>query len=153
MPLSLPFLRTKLEKVFSEQLESGQEIAQRIARAYQEYAQQAIAPPGVPLVLTGVESKHLELAIFLIVKARYLPPQASQTIGNAVLQFWLAPPVVTSGGGVVTTVLPAAGIPKLLGTRVDTIPKAALSLAQAFDLMTRTVFVTNTPPIPSGLIA
>lgn len=152
MPLQLPVLRSKLDKVFNEQLESAQEIAQRIARAYQEYAQGGIAPPGVPFVFKGTESKFLELAILLTVKARYLPPQAAQTIGNAVLQFWLAPPITTSAGGVVTAVVPAVGVGRLQAVKVDTIPQAALALAQAFDLMTRTVFVTNTPPVPSGLI-
>lgn len=152
MPLLLPVLRTKLDKVFNERLDSAQEIAQRIAKAYQEYAQGAIAPPGAKLIFKGTESKFLELALLLTVKARYLPPQAAQTIGNAVLQFWLTPPVLTSAGGAVTVVVPAAGVSTLLGVKVDTTSQAALKLAQAFDQMTRTVFVTNAPPLPSGTI-
>lgn len=152
MPLQLPALRARLDKVFNEQLESQQKIAQKIAQAYQEYAQAAIAPPGATLVFKGSEAKLVELALLTVMKGRLLPPDAAQLVGNAVMAFWLVPPVLTSAGGAVTLVVPTAGVARLQAVKANTISQAALALAQAFDLMTRTVFVTNTPPVPSGPI-
>ena len=150
MALNVGQLRSQIQNVFDQRLESIAQIASKIARAYQAYATAAQAPPGSPVVLKGSESRLLEVALSNLMRGRLPAPQAAQALGNAVSAFWLLPPVTTGSGGVVTAVVPQAAVAKLAATKVSASSQAALSLAQALDLITRTVFVTNPPPIAPG---
>jgi len=152
MALNVSTLRSRIQRVFEDNLPDKAQIARRIARAYQEYARAAQAPPGVPVVLKGTEVRVLENGILTFLNARMPAPQAAQIIGSAITAFWLLPPVQTGAGGVVTAIVTQAGVAKLISTRVKTVPAAALALSSSLDLMTRTVFVVNPPPVSPGFI-
>lgn len=150
MALNMGQLRSQIQNVFDQQLESIPQIASKIARAYQAYATAAQAPPGSPVILKGAESRLLESALTSLMLSRLPAPQAAQALGNAISAFWMIPPVMTTVGGVVTAVVPAAAVGKMMATKVKASSQAAMSLAQSLDLMTRTVFVVNPYPLPPG---
>lgn len=150
MALNVGQLKSQIQAVFEQQLESKPQIASKIARAYQAYAAAAQAPPGGPMILKGSESRLFELALTNLMEGMLPAPAAAQALGSAVVGFWLLPPVLSSAGGAATAVVPAAGIAKLMATKVSDVSSAAASLAQSLDLMTKTVFVANSPPLPSG---
>ena len=152
MALNSSQLKNQIQSVFDQQLKSVQQIASKIARAYQAYATAAQAPPGAPVVLKGSESRLLEAALVQLMQARLPAPQAAQAVGNAVSAFWLLPPVATTAGGVVTTILPAAALAKMASTKVSASSAAAQSLAQSLHLITKTVFVVNPYPIAPGVL-
>ena len=152
MALNVAMLRGQIQRVFDDQLESTGEIASRIAQACQAYAQMAQAPPGAPVILKGSEKRAFENALRTLMDGRLQAPQAAQGLGNAIAAFWLVPPVQTGAGGVVTAVIPQAAVGKISSTSVDSANQAAASLANALDLMTKTVFVTNPPPVPPGTL-
>jgi len=150
MALNVSQLKNQIQGVFDQKLKSVPQIASKIARAYQVYATAAQAPPGTPVILKGSESRLFEVALTQLMQGRLPAPAAAQSLGNAIVAFWLLPPVLTGAGGVVTAVIPAAAIAKMIGTKVDDSSGAAASLAQALDTMTKTVFVTNPPPLAPG---
>jgi hypothetical protein len=152
MALNVSQLKNQIQGVFDQKLQQIPQIASKIARAYQVYATAAQAPPGAPVILKGSESRLFEVALTQLMQGRLPAPAAAQALGNAITAFWLLPPVLTGAGGVVTTIIPAAAIAKMIGTKVDDSSAAASSLAQALDTMTKTVFVTNPYPIPPGLL-
>lgn len=152
MALNMGQLKSQIQAVFDQHLESKPQIASKIARAYQAYAVAAQAPPGGPMILKGSESRLFELALTNLMEGMLPAPAAAQGLGNAILGFWLVPPVLSSVGGLATAVVPAAAIAKMMATMVSDSSSAAASLAGALDLMTKTVFVTNPPPLPSGLL-
>lgn len=152
MALNMGQLKNQIQAVFDQRLASKPEIASKIARAYQSYAAAAQAPPGGPMILKGTESRLFELALTNLMQGQLPAPAAAQALGNAILGFWLVPPVLSSAGGAATALVPAAAIAKMMATSVTDSSAAAASLAQALDLMTKTVFVTNPPPLPSGLL-
>lgn len=150
MALNVGQLRGQIQLVFDQRLSSIPQIASRIARAYQVYATAAQAPPGVPVILKGSESRLMENALIRLMQGRLPKPQAAQALASAVQSFWMMPPVLTTAGGTVTAVVSAAAIAKLQNTKVTTSSQAALSLAQSLDMITRTVFVVNPSPLPPG---
>lgn len=152
MALNVTQLKSRIQGVFDQRLQSIPQIAAKIAQAYQVYATAAQAPPGSPVILKGSESRLMEVALTQLMRSRAPAPQAAQALANAVSSFWLLPPVTTGSGGVVTTILPAAAISKMQSTKVSASSAAALSLAQSLDMMTKTVFVTNPYPIPPGVL-
>lgn len=152
MALNMGQLRSQIQNVFDQRLESIPQIASKISRAYQSYATAAQAPPGSPVILKGTECLLLEQALVSLMSGRLPAPQAAQALGNAVSSFWLTPPVATSAGGVVTAVIPQAAVAKMASTKVSASSQAALSLAQSFDLLTKTVFVVNPYPIAPGVL-
>ena len=152
MALNVGSLTNQIQNVFDQRLEDIGQVASRIAQAYQTYAQTAQAPPGAPVILKGSEYRLFEIELRNLMKGQYPAPQAAQSIGKAIQSFWLAPPVQTGAGGVVTLVVPAAGIAKMAATNVKASGQAAQSLASALDMITKTVFVTNPYPIAPGPI-
>jgi hypothetical protein len=151
MPLVVGSLQSGIQRVFDQQLEDIQDIARQIAQAYQSYAATAQSPIGAPAVLKGTENRLFEIALFNLMKSQAPPPQAANQISQAITGFWLTPPV-TFGPGLVTAVIAQAGVGRLIGTNVKDSSNAAATLAQSLDVMTKTVFVTNPPPAPSGPI-
>lgn len=150
MALNVGQLTNQIQRIFDQQLDSIPRIASQIARAYQSYAAFAQAPPGAPVVLKGSEYRLFEVALRNLMQGQLPAPQAAQGLGQAIAGFWLTPPVTTSAGGVCTAIVPAAAISKMASTNVKASGQAAQSLASSLDLMTRTVFVTNPPPIAPG---
>jgi hypothetical protein len=145
-------LTSSIQRVFDAQLTEVSDIARQIAQAYQSYAATAQAPPGAPVILKGTENRLFEVALFNLMKGQLPKPQAANAIGNAISGFWMVPPVMTGVGGVVTAVIPQAGLGRLLGVNVKDSSNAASTLAGALDVMTKTVFVTNPFPLPPGPI-
>lgn len=152
MALNSAQLKNQIQSVFDQRLKDIPQIASKIARAYQSYATAAQAPPGTPVILKGSESRAFEAALIQLMQNKLPAPAAAQALANAVMAFWLLPPVTTGSGGIVTAVLPVAAIAKMAGTNVSDSSGAALSLAQSLDIMTRTVFVTNPPPLAPGVL-
>lgn len=152
MALNSAQLKNQIQSVFDQRLKDIPQIASKIARAYQSYATAAQAPPGTPVILKGSESRAFEAALIQLMQNKLPAPAAAQALANAVMAFWLLPPVTTGSGGIVTAVLPVAAIAKMAGTNVSDSSSAALSLAQSLDIMTRTVFVTNPPPLAPGVL-
>lgn len=150
MALNVAQLKNQIQGVFDQNLESIPQIASRIARAYQSYATAAQAPPGVPVILKGSESRSLETALISLMQNRLQSAAAAQALGAAVTSFWMAPPVTTGSGGAVTAVITASAIGKMASTNVGTSSQAAMSLAQSLDILTRTVLVVSPFPIPPG---
>jgi hypothetical protein len=152
MALNSSQLKNQIQSVFDQQLKSVQQIASKIARAYQVYATAAQAPPGAPVILKGSEYRLLEVALVQLMQARLPAPQAAQAIGQAISAFWMMPPVTTTAGGAVTAILPAAALAKMASTKVSASSAAAQSLAQSLHLITKTVFVVNPSPIAPGVL-
>jgi hypothetical protein len=152
MALNMGQLRSQIQNVFDQRLKDIPQISSKISRAYQSYATAAQAPPGVPVILKGTECLLFEQALTALMQGRFPAPQAAQALGNAIVSFWMVPPVVTGAGGVVTTVVPQAAVAKMVTTKVSASSQAALSLAQALDQLTKTVFVTNPYPIAPGVL-
>jgi len=152
MALNVGQLKNQIQNVFDQRLESIPQISSRIAQAYQAYAVAAQAPPGAPVILKGPESRLFEQALTSLMQGRLPAPSAAQVLGNAIAAFWLAPPVQTGAGGIVTAVIPASAVAKMISTKVSASSQAAQSLAQSLDLLTKTVFVVNPYPIPPGLL-
>ena len=150
MALNVGLLRSKIQSVFNQQLESKAQVAQKIAQAYQTYAQTAQAPPAAPVILKNSEFRLFETSLRSLMVCEFPPGQAAQAIANAIGGFWLIPPVMTGVGGVCTTINPGAAISKMSSTNVGDSGQAAASLASALDLMTKTVFVVNPYPLPPG---
>lgn len=152
MTLVISRLQSDIFDVFSRQLDDKREIARLIAIAYQSYANSAQSPPGAPMNLTGTEHKKLESELLFLMNRSLPPGEAANRVGNAVYMFWLAPPVTSGAGGVVTNLVHASGVGRMAGTNVDSDRSAANAMASALDSITRTVFVTNPPPNPSGTL-
>jgi len=150
MALNAGALTSQLRRVFDLRLEDISRVAYQIAQAYQSYARLAQAPPGVTVLLNGSEYRLLESELRNIMQGRLASVQAAQGIGRAVQSFWLTPPAKTGAGGVVTAVVSSVAVPRLASTNVRESGRAAQSLSLALDSITRTVFVTNSPPAPSG---
>jgi hypothetical protein len=152
MPLVVNTLTSSIQSVFDKKLENINQIAAEIANAYQLYAAQALGAIGDPVILTGVESVKLKNALASLMSGRMPAPSAANVISTAVMAFWLAPPVHTGGGGTCVSIIPQAAVSKMVATNVNASSQAAASLAQAFHLMTKTVFVVYPSPLPPGFL-
>lgn len=152
MALNPAKLKSQIQNVFSKRSDDINQIASSIAREYYAYAVAAQAPPGSPVVLTGRESKGLENSLVNIMSKRLPGPLAAQAVCLAISQFWIAPPVTTLSGGLVTLALPTPGMNILLSVNAKDFSQSALYLSQSFDIITRSVFVTNPYPLPPGTL-
>jgi hypothetical protein len=152
VPRLVGTLKQSLTRIFAEQIEDQKKVASRISNAYQSYCQSASGPLGDPVILKGVEFKLFEQNLASLMAGQAPPPLAGNLIVQAITAFWLAPPVLTGGGGVCASIVPAAAMSKMVATKVDASNKAAATLADSLHLMTSTVFVTYPYPIPPGLL-
>lgn len=148
MALIAAGLYAQILRVFNQTLNSSSAIAQQIATAYQLYAVAAQGPIGDPVILKGIEMLKLKNTLQQIMDHQIPLAGASQQIGLAVMQFWLAPPVQTIGTGVCTAIVTPPAVAKLSAIQANSYAEAAQTLSDALDLATRTVIVTY-PPIIS----
>jgi hypothetical protein len=149
MALNVALLTSQIQRVFDLKLADKADIARQLASAYQVYALAAQAPTGSPVILKGNENQAMSSALQTLLRGQFPPAQASQALANAISAFWLVPPVF-AGPGFATAILPQSAVGKMRSVRVKSAAAAASALASAFDLMTRTVFITSPPPLPSG---
>lgn len=152
MPRLPGTLRQSVIRIFDERLEDANKVASRIANAYQSYCQSAMGPIGDPVILKGMEFAGFEQGLARLMNGQAPSPQAAGLITQALTAFWLLPPVLTSGGGVCASIVPAAAAGKMKSAKADTPAKAAGNLADSLHLMTSTVFVVYPPPIPPGFL-
>lgn len=147
MPLLKALMKQEIEQIFKAQLDDIGQIASGIANAYLNYAMPALGAVGEPIILTGNEHKLLENALKQIFKNRIDINPASQLVGNAVLSFWLAPPVNTALGGKAVICLPMPGVAKMSSVKANSTSDAADGFTEALDIMTKTVMVGGYPPL------
>jgi len=154
MPFILPALEQGFLDIIKNPPKSAKASAQRIAKAYADYARPATGA-GAPAAFTGAEISAMANAMAGSFQEKGAPPLASNGIVSGVQAFWLAPPVVF---GPSPTVL-WAGAPVLLGCLASLAnPKisenaAAKRLARCFDTATKLVFVQPPGPVPPVPIA
>jgi hypothetical protein len=152
MPLPKSALQQRIKTIFSRQDSSTIKISRDIARAYMEYAQQALGPAGDPVVISPAAEIGLAQALASIMSGRMPGPLSALTIGNAITRFWLAPPVITATGGVASSIVVTPGVSTLTTTNVDSHDRAASSLSNSLHIMTKTVIVTYPPPLTPGVL-
>lgn len=152
MPLVKGNLVNSFKTIFKRQLPEVSMVAEEMSLAYNGYAAVALGANGDPIVLLGHERMKIKLALETMMRMRMPPPNAANMIAQGVMGFWLLPPVLSSGGGACASIIPAAGIAKLITSRKDKIDDAAMAFADALHLMTKTVGMVYPPPIPPGLI-
>lgn len=159
MPLIVSKLSADLSNVFSGYPSSGSDAANGIAMAYDNYCKNAIASPGLPIFTTS--ERYAFRAILSSILSSAEAGNANilaKAFGDAVQAYWMAPPVMFSGGaatGIVTAVPGAmAVVSALAGVLSNTQNTAAVAgqqIAAQLDIATRTVLVTfSTPPPPAG---
>lgn len=152
MPLSQDSLISSIEPIFARHDKDISKISRDLSHAYLSYAQFALGPNGDPIILKGTETIVLQQQLYGLMAGKLPAPLAAQAIITGLLSFWLLPPVFTVVGGVVTTVIPAIALAKMITTHESAISGAARSMAAAFHSFTTTIFVTATPPLLSGLL-
>lgn len=147
MPLIQPVLQLAIKQVFDAALDDTQQIADRIALAYQNYAMPALGPAGAPGVFTGIEYKRISAQIAPLLKSHAPLSSLATALGLGVFQFWMAPPILFAPG-TVTAIITTPGEQLLSSAQALDTNTAASNLANALEAMTRTVIVTY--PIPPG---
>ena len=152
MPLIQDMLISRIQLVFQAKSEDAERVAGDIAQAYFDYTKIALGPSGSPLIFKGTETLMLRRMLSNIMRSRLQNPMAAQMIGNAVISYWLTPPVTTATGGVVTAIVPSLGVAKLQSTHARTVSEAARSFASALHLMTSTVFIVEPVPLAPGTL-
>ena len=145
-------LSAALKGIFNERLREVGEAADRIAKAYEDYARMGQSPSGAPVVIRGLEKLQLSMSLSLLMKSRYPSIEAAQQVAMGVTGFWLTPPVITLTGGVCSGILTGPGVSALIYTRASSIDDAADSMANALHMMTKSVFFAEVPPLVSGVI-
>ena len=158
MPLVVAKLSKSLQDVFNSEPSNGIIAAQKLAQAYQDYANSAMAPPGKP-IFTGAEVLALSGALAGALSDPLTGSAAKIANGwmTGLNAFWLAPPVPFVGGPAsgVSTVITGIGsvVPSLtaiFSNIKNTTAMAAQQIATVLDTVTKTVLVTYaTPTTPS----
>ena len=114
MPRLVGALKQSLSRIFDEKLEDPNKVASRIANAYQSYCQTAAGPLGDPVILKGVEYMGFEQNLARLMSGQAPAPLAASLIVQALTSFWLAPPVLTTTGGLCVSIVPAAAQAKMV---------------------------------------
>lgn len=137
------------------------EAGQRWAKVYADYASKAQSCQAVPPLPASISVAQATLAATLGTAFSAFDPVSTSTLfANALVAFWLAPPVAFTGTtpGVVTLapggpVLQAALAAAWVSNIVNKVSAdfAAAQHATLFDTFTRTVVVTHSPPSACAL--
>lgn len=153
MPLISSVLQNALLALFKSN-PSASDAAKGIAKAYSMYAMTATAG-AAKANLTGLESQAMEKAlsaVFASVSAA-TPATASMALASGVVAFWMMPPVTFSGAQAGAVFQAATAMPIITGQVAKTLANqnnspetAAMELATALDMATRTVTVALAPP-------
>ena len=130
------------------------DAAKKMASIYDQYAQLAMAGPSLP-AFTGLEKGRLEslLLAALAVPLVGAPPLIAAAWANGMLAYWNTPPVPFVGPAVAGAVTLAVGclsaiapLTVVFSNPFNTPESAAVQIASALDIATRTVIVTIAPP-------
>ena len=158
MPIVMAKLAKGLADVFRSQPDSGAMTASKIAQEYDLYCKPALAAPGMP-IFTGAEKKALEGPLAAALSNQNgTAAMVAQAFSMGIQAYWLAPPVIFSGGpasGVVTAMPGAAAVIAPLTAAFSNLNNTEDTIGQliaaALDAATKTVLVTYaTPPPPTG---
>ena len=152
MALNKQSLRADIKALFDEQMKDASELGVRLSKAYFDYASQAQGGIGDPVPLRGSEWMRLRSLLTALVRSRPPAARAARMIAEGVTAFWLSPPVISSGGGVCTSIVTAPGVATMQSTRANSSAKAAASLANALHMMTKTVLLVYPNPTPPGFL-
>jgi hypothetical protein len=156
--LNVTSLQSGISSVFRAQLPSGSDVAKRIADEYNKYCSMAMAPPGKP-IFKGIEKNVIRSALAACWgQAGSSPAMVATILAQSVQAYWLAPPVMFTGGPAMGVAISMAGFAALvpaitaaLSNLANSEDSAALALATALDVATRTVLVVySTPTPPAG---
>ena len=154
MPLIPSTLQQALSAAFKSHPDSPRVAAQKFAKAYADYAQTAMALSSRPL-FTGLEAKLLEVTLYSAIANPKVgtPATLAAAWATGVASFWMAPPVVFTGGQVgavlqAATVIPiiTPGLTACFANLANTEDLAAMTMATILDAATRTVMVALAPP-------
>jgi hypothetical protein len=151
MPLLITNLVNAITKIFLQDGQTVQSSAKNIAQAYAGYASVAQGPNVDPVILTGSEQLILEQYLIRAF-SQYNQNVTSNLVGQGITNFWLAPPVLTSTGGICSAIITAGGQSLLLSSQAKTRQQGAQNFANALHTMTQTVIFTEVPPLVSGPI-
>lgn len=161
MPLASPLLQAGLLQVFKDQQNMTPRLAaQKMAKAYDDYAKTALAG-AFPPIFTGTEVQKLEKTLFSAISEPRAgaAPLIAAAWGAGVVAYWSAPPVLFAGpipgASMVLLAAPAMGIivPALTAcfqNSKNTEESAAALMASILDGATRTVMVLITLPPPAS---
>lgn len=161
MPLNKSNLEKALRVAFSTPSDNFRDPANRIAKAYTDYAKTATSCAGgspIPASITAA-GKILQKVLEATYMTSRDPVSTISKKAAAFAAFWLTPPVAFTGAtpGAVTVAVPATLQAVLLaitasnaaraaaGSAVDA-HRTAAQWAKALDLWTKTVVVVHAPP-------
>lgn len=154
MPLVSKILEAGLLKVFKAQDGlSASDSAQKMAKAYGDYAQMAMAG-GIPPILTGLETMALQKTLYAVMSAPKAATAATMAAAWAtgVVSFWSAPPVSFGPGKVIVAALAlpiiTPGLTAVFLNGQNTAESSASQMATVLDLATKTVIVLMPVPPP-----
>lgn len=150
--LSVDTLTNDIQLIFNKKLNDINQIATELSVAYKNYTLLSQGALFEPFIFTGLEVYKLQSAFLSLMRGRYPAGLASSSVGFGLQQYWLAPPILTAGTGIVTAILIEAGISQMANVHVNTLDSAARSLAEALHNITKTVFITYPFPLPPGFI-
>jgi uncharacterized protein (DUF486 family) len=158
MPLISAGLQASLFQIFTSQRQMTPRLAaQKMAKAYDNYARTAMAAASTP-VITGLEAQKLEQTLYTAISNPRvgMAPIIAAAWGAGVMAYWMAPPVPFVGPqtGMVlqaATVVPiiTAGLTACFSNVLSTESLSAQLMSTALDAATRTVMVTLLPPPPA----
>jgi len=153
MPLIPTQLASSLER--NGNASSAKEGAQKFAQAYLNYASTAVAN-GIPAAPTFLQLESVLTNLLLpSFVTPGLPLVSAQAMEAALITFWITAAPQTFAGALTAIPPPTLAAQLIAQAIVPTSNKksATLKLATIFDIWTRTVLITFTPPItPSPLI-
>lgn len=158
MPLVKQQLASALTKALSpnQKISSAKTQAFNIAKAYSDYAQNALSPAGgtVDPSTKAVKLRTLATALEGVFKTKKGGSAVANGMGTAFSAFWLLPPTVFIAvpPGAVTAAIPASLIKALIGSasKKDTVKKASEKLASNLHTWTTTAVIVTHLPVPPG---
>ena len=148
MALVKASLQAQILSVYNQQLKDQNQIAAKIADAYEAYARLAQGPGGEPVILTGNEKQAIKNALVPVMKNHLLIAPGSLLMAPALTQFWLAPPVKVGPLGQCSAIVASTAVAMMNTINAKSYSEAAGKLADALDAATKTVIVIYTPPPP-----
>ena len=156
MPLVSASLQKSLLDIYKAKPKSADEAAKKLAKAYDDYAKNAMALASTP-VFTGMEVTLLEKTLRPALNVPGAPPILALAWGLGVMSYWMAPPVAFVGAqaGAVTLALVqpiiVPGLTACFLNLANTEETCAATMATILDAATKMILVALAPP--PGVVA